>query len=137
MPRRIVNRGMGIEKIDLDEGDWVRIRTRQTAGDRAFIHKHSTFMTFNARGEVTHTHFDVGQGNLAALECMLVSWGGPGFCIKDHDENGVGPHDESNGCKSIELTRENIELLSDDDANRIINAINQSSVKPRRDSTNP
>ena len=139
MPRRFIrSEGAETVKVELGDGDWVRVRIRQTAGDRAFIQKNATFMTFNAKGDIQATHFDMGQGNLAALERMIVSWGGPGFCeVHDHDSDADHPYDESNGCRPISIDRDTIEELDDDISQTMIKAINERQVVAKKGSANP
>ena len=121
--RRIHRTDIGTRRVDLGEGDWVEIRTRQLSGDRQHIAKAAVH--FKADGDEKPTfEFDTSAGNYAALERMVIGWGGPGFCEHDHDADGTVHMDGTNGCAPIPMSREAFEVMDPDDFQRLVDEIN-------------
>jgi len=136
--RRVVT-DVELRRVDLGDGDWVDLKRRLTVADREYINNAvSEASKIGARegddGEVTVTGVNWASAFGATLRRSIVAWGGPGFCVHDHEDGS--PHSDdggSNGCGPLPLTSAHIAALDDGTANRLAAIINAGDPRPRKE----
>jgi hypothetical protein len=137
--RRIVTT-VESRRLELGGGDWIDIKRRLTAGDREVINAaiadaSNLERTVADDGSVHVSGINWAASYGAQLRCSILGWGGPGFCVHDHDEDGSAHEDGSNGCAPIPLTPETIAQLDDATATRIAMEIASANPQPSKEVT--
>lgn len=95
----------GVERLELDGGDWVDLRTRLRFGDRRAIEERMAPFKADASGRIVRSEeLHMREANVETMLRSIVAWGGPGFCEKDEH-----PHDGD--CSPRPITAENLEEL--------------------------
>ena len=127
-------------RMDLGKGDWVEYKTRLSLVDRDFINAAMTeryvqrTLVNQAKAQKngqSTPEIDLSRTNTVTLLRTLVDWGGPGFCVVDHDADG-SPHDmdTQKQCGYIPITEENVASLDEEDAQLILNEIGKRNPAP-------
>lgn len=107
---------VGVERLELDGGDWVDLRTSLRFGDRRAIEERLYGLRSDATGRVVlGTELHMAEANVETMLRSIVAWGGPGFCSKDEH-----PHDGD--CTPRPITAENLDGL-DETGERILEEI--------------
>jgi len=102
--------GKEIDRIDLGEGFWADIKRRMTYGMQQRLTTHYLKLSANQTADI-----DLASGNLIALELNIVAW-------NLVDDKG----------QAVPLSREAIDSLDPDIADRIINEISRRNQSPKK-----
>ena len=97
------------DRIDLGDGYWVDIKRRMSYGDQQKLVAH--FIKF---GDPKNPDIDLSSGNIVLLELNIVDW-------NLVDESG----------KKVPVSREAIEQLEPEVANKIAEEINRRNTPPK------
>lgn len=152
MSRRI-RRGSDLETLhmDLGDGDWCDIKKRFVMRDRRAINEAIVDGKMSVRTEVgengvkeqvmTMGQLSLGNANVAWLVRGIVRWGGPGFCVIDHDKPGTPSHaevdDQTGPCRPEPLTPDSIDDLDDPTARLILAKLQELNPDATEGSANP
>ncbi len=119
MAKRI-NRGkVPTKRVELENGDWVVGKGLMTLRDREKVNSRLAVIDEDS-GKVS---LDTSKANTYTLMEMIVDWGGPGFCVLDHEVDGVPEHDLGNGaCRVEDIDEESIAGLDDETARDLVKA---------------
>jgi hypothetical protein len=138
-------------RFDLGEGDWVDLKSRFRVRDRGAINKAII------EGEVTTTSVAGVDGkrvqvvklgelaldatSIATMVQGVIRWGGPGFCVVNHDRPGAPTHaeveDQTGPCRIRPMTVEALGNMDDVTGMRIVAKINDLNPEPKEGSDNP
>lgn len=151
MARRILHDSdLRTVRLELGDGDWADLKARFTMRDRRSINEAIVDGKMSVRTEVNRDgvkeqvmemgQLSLGNSNVAWLVRGIVRWGGPGFCVLDHDQPGVGPHhddDENGPCKVEAVTPATIDMLDDPTARLLLDRLQKLNPEAVEGSPNP
>lgn len=152
MTRRILDDAdIVAHRFDLGDGDWVDLKSRFRVRDRGAINKAII------EGEITTTSVAGADGrrvqvvklgelaldatSIATMVQGVIRWGGPGFCVVNHDRPDAPTHaevDDSGGpCRVRPMTVEALGNMDDVTGMLIVAKINDLNPSPKEGSDNP
>jgi hypothetical protein len=126
--------------IDMDSGkivdqvpggaNWVKVKEKKTIQDTMAINGASvTGKITTAEGEqIELGTMNVGAPALQTLIQMTKGWGGPAFCLIDHEEPGAKTL-EKHDHEAIAITPENLAVLIDEFAQKILNVVEDNNPR--------
>ena len=112
------------------DGDWVRIKEKKTIQDTMAINAASvTGKITTTEGETIELgSMNVGAPLLQTMIQMVKQWGGPAFCVIDHDEPGAKKL-ENHDHEPLPVTPENLAVLYDEATQMTSAVVNEQNPR--------
>jgi hypothetical protein len=119
MAKRVTRGKVPTRRVELEGGDWVTGKGVMTLRDREKVN--ARLAQFD--DETGKASIDTTKANTYTLFEMIVDWGGPGFCVVDHDVETAPEHDTENGvCRIEDIDEDAIAGLDDETARELVKA---------------
>jgi hypothetical protein len=129
MTRRItVAKDVPVIRIDVGDGDWVEAKAYLLLRDREKINSRLATVRQASRkaNQPNESQVNINLDHATTLTLLqtIIAWGGPGFCVVNHDEAGMHEHNEGQAdCKAIAITEETLGNLDEDTARLIVERV--------------
>ena len=119
MAKRITRGKVPTKRVELDGGDWVLGKSYITLREREKINARLTEIDM----ETGRASINTEKANTYTLMEQVMDWGGPGFCVVDHEAETAPEHDVTNGvCRHEDIDEEAIAGLDAETANDLVKA---------------
>jgi hypothetical protein len=127
-----------------DGVDWVELRRHLTMGDSTRIENATIKVRAKsnasikkgktAPSDVFEVAYTPGDSGVAKIFAGLAAWGGPGFCVDDH-EPGV-PEDPTHEHRPIPLSLDQLLLMDDEHGKQLVRMVGEMYPEADEDSPN-
>jgi hypothetical protein len=132
----VLQRKTKLFRVHIGKSSWVDAKAKFSIGDRAAIQQSTvTGKIVTRQGqEVELGSLSLGNSVIQTLIQSVMNWGGPAFCRTDHSDD---PVKEGHRCEPVALTPENLAIMSEPAAQKVLTEVNRRNPAPVADSANP